>query len=116
LATLTGLERSWPLRLLCALRCPFARVRRANMWAADWSACDLVYLFQRPESMQRAADKAGREMHPAAWLASLEFEIETLRPTQVFTCLDGRPLWLYRLPFEAATALAATPARALPSR
>jgi hypothetical protein len=105
LATLIGLERSWPLRLLCAWRCRFARVRRADMWAADWSACDLVYLFQRPESMQRAAAKAGREMRPTAWLASLEFEIESLTPTQVFACADGRPLWLYRLPFTVRTAV-----------
>jgi SAM-dependent methyltransferase len=100
-ARLIGLERSWLLRALCAARCRFARIRRADMWATDWSACDLVYLFQRPESMQRAADKAAREMRPATWLASLEFEIETLRPARAFTCADGRPLWLYRLPFDA---------------
>jgi hypothetical protein len=100
-ARLIGLERSWPLRVLCAVRCRFARIRRADMWAADWSAHDMVYVFQRPESMQRAADKAAREMRPAAWLASLEFEIESLGPARVFTCADGRPLWLYRLPFDA---------------
>ena len=69
------------------------------MWDADWSPFDLVYVFQRPESMQRAADKAGRELRPGAWLASLEFEIATCRPSRVFNCADGRPLWLYRAPF-----------------
>lgn len=103
-ARLIGLERSWPLRLLCAWRCRYAQVRRADMWTADWSECDLVYLFQRPESMQRAADKAARELRPAAWLASLEFEIVTTRPTRVFTCADGRPLWLYRLPLDSRAA------------
>jgi hypothetical protein len=101
-ARLSGVERSWPLRLLCALRCPFARIRQADMWAADWSACDLVYVFQRPESMQRAADKAARELRSGCWLASLEFEVPSLRAARVFACADGRPLWLYRLPFEAA--------------
>jgi hypothetical protein len=105
LATLAGIERSWPLRLLCAWRCPFASVRRADMWAVDWSACDLVYLFQRPESMQPAADKAARELRPGAWLASLEFEVDSLRSTRVFPCADGRPLWLYRAPFEPAATL-----------
>jgi hypothetical protein len=100
-ARLGGVERSWPLRMLCAWRCPFARLRRADMWACDWSACDLVYLFQRPESMQRAAAKAARELRSGSWLASLEFEIATLRPTQVFACADGRSLWLYRVPFAA---------------
>jgi len=98
---LTGVEWSWPLRLACALRCRFARVRRADMWSADWSAFDLVYLFQRPESMPRAAAKAARELRPGAWLASLEFEVAGWRPTEVFTCADERPLWLYRAPVDA---------------
>jgi hypothetical protein len=102
LARLSGVECSWPLRLFGALRCPFARIRHADMWAADWSACDLVYVFQRPENMQRAADKAARELRSGAWLASLEFEVASLRAARVFACADGRPLWLYRLPFEAA--------------
>jgi hypothetical protein len=94
-ARLSGVEWSRPLRLLSAWRCRFARVRRADMWSVDWSAFDLVYLFQRPESMQRAADKAGREMRPGTWLASLEFEIPSRQPSQVFACADGRRLWLY---------------------
>ena len=94
-ARLSGIERSWPLRLACALRCRFARIGRADMWAADWSACDLVYLFQRPESMQRAADKARREIAAGAWLASLEFEIAALVPERVLAApLAGAALAL----------------------
>jgi hypothetical protein len=104
-ANLGGVERSWPLRLLCAWRCRFAEVRRADMWAVDWSAADLVYVFQRPESMERAAQKAARELHPGAWFASLEFEAGSLRSTRVFSCADGRPLWLYRAPFELAASV-----------
>ncbi len=100
-ARLAGIEWSRPLRFACALRCPDATVRRGDMWSADWSAFDLVYVFQRPESMQHAADKAGREMRPGSWLASLEFEIASQRPAKVFVCTDGRALWLYRLPFAA---------------
>ena len=99
-AAVAGVEWSWPLRFACALRCRFASVRRADMWLADWSTFDLVYVFQRPESMQRAADKAVGELRPGSWLASLEFEIASCRPSRVFTCADGRPLWLYRAPFE----------------
>ena len=97
-ASLHGLEWSWPLRLLCAWRCRFASVRRADIWAADWSGFDLVYVFQRPESMARAAEKALRELRPGAWLASLEFDARDLAPTQVLACADGRRLWLYRVP------------------
>ena len=93
-AALHGLEWSWPLRLACAWRCRFARVSRGDIWSADWSAFDMVYVFQRPESMARAAAKAAREMRPGSWLVSLEFDAPGLAASQ---CLAGaRPVWLYR--------------------
>jgi hypothetical protein len=95
-ARLEGMEWSWPLRWACGLRCRFARVRRADIWAADWSGFDLVYLFQRPESMARAWEKAQRELRPGAWMASLEFEVPGHPPQQTLQCADGRVLWLYR--------------------
>ena len=98
-AHLHGIEWSWPLRIACALRCRFATVRRADIWRADWSGFDLVYLFQRPESLPRAVDKARRELRPGAWLASLEFDAAGLAPTAALTCPDGRRVWLYRAPF-----------------
>jgi SAM-dependent methyltransferase len=100
-AALHGLEWSWPLRVLCAWRCSFASVRRGDIWAADWSGFDMVYVFQRPESMVRAADKAARELRPGAWLASLEFAVPGLVPTQELACDDGRRVWLYRAPLAA---------------
>jgi SAM-dependent methyltransferase len=98
-ARVEGIEWSWPLRMVCAWRCRFARVRRADIWAADWAVYDLVYVFQRPESMPRAAEKAARELKRGAWLASLEFEAPALRPRQILQCADGRRLWLYQAPF-----------------
>lgn len=100
-ARIEGLEWSWPLRMACGWRCRFARVRRADIWTADWSGYGMVYLFQRPESMPRASDKAARELKPGAWLASLEFEARALEPDHVLRCPDGRPVWLYRAPFTA---------------
>ncbi len=99
-ARIDGLEWSWPLRLGCAWRCRFARVRRADIWAANWSGYGMVYLFQRPESMARASEKAARELKPGAWLASLEFEATALEPHHVLRCPDGRPVWLYQAPFR----------------
>lgn len=101
-ARLEGLEWSWPLRSACAWRCRFAHVQRADIWAADWSTYDMVYLFQRPESMPRAMEKAAREMRHGAWLASLEFEAPALKPKQVLQCADGRRVWLYQAPFQRA--------------
>ncbi|MDO8774479.1 MAG: class I SAM-dependent methyltransferase [Burkholderiaceae bacterium] len=103
-AQLHGLEWSWPLRGVCALRCPWARIRQGDIWRADWRPYALVYLFQRPESMPRAVDKARAELQPGSWLVSLEFEAASLTPQATLRCADGRPVWLYRAPFQARQA------------
>ena len=100
-AALEGIEWSWPLWLAGAARCRFARIRRGDLWSADWSRFALIYLFQRPESMARAAAKAAHELNPGAWLASLEFEVASLQPQLVLDGGDGRRVWLYRAPFRA---------------
>ena len=103
-AQIHGWEWSWPLALLCALRCRLrghgAHVRRADIWARDWSGCDMVYLFQRPESMPRAVEKAAAELRPGAWLVSLEFEARDLKPQARLETVQGKPVWLYRAPLR----------------
>ena len=99
-ASLHGIEWSWPLRALTAVLCPWARIRQGDMWRADWSAHDMVYLFQRPETMPRAVEKASAELRPGSWLASLEFPAKELQPTAVLQNGDGKPVWLYRAPFQ----------------
>lgn len=101
-AQIHGLEWSWPLTLLCRLRCRFARVRRADIWATDWSSHDMVYLFQRPESMPRALEKAAAELRPGAWLVSLEFPATGWRHQARLETVPGKPVWLYRAPFKRA--------------
>jgi len=105
-ARLVGIEWSLGLWALCAWRCRWADVRRADLWAADWGGYDLVYLFQRPETLPRALVKARREMRPGSWLASLDFRHPDLAPTAVLQAPGRRALWLYRL----GTAPAARPA------
>ncbi|WP_246312462.1 class I SAM-dependent methyltransferase [Pseudaquabacterium terrae] len=95
-AQIEGIEFSRPLALVARRRCGFARITRGDMWRQDWSGFDLVYLFQRPESMARAAEKAGRELRPDAWLASLEFEVPGVQPSAVLRSVAGKPVWLYR--------------------
>lgn len=97
-AHLHGVERSWPLVWWCRLTCRIATVRQGDMWAEGWARYDMVYLFQRPETMPRAWAKAAQELRPGAWLASLEFEVPGQAPTQRWTCPDGRTLWLYQMP------------------
>jgi len=97
LAELHGLEWSRPLRLLCAWRCPWAQVDQGDIWRADWSGYQLVYLFQRPESMARALAKARAELQPGAWLVSLEFAVDGVPPTGRLEGAQGRPVWLYQM-------------------
>jgi hypothetical protein len=100
LAELHGIEWSRPLRWLCARRCPWAQVERGDIWKADWSGYDLVYLFQRPESMPRAIEKAKAELKPGAWLVSLEFEAVGLVPAGKLDGVHGKPVWVYRTPVQ----------------
>jgi len=101
-ALIHGIEWSWLWRMVAAIRCPWARVCQGDMWAQSWAAFDLVYLFQRPETMPRAVDKALREMRPGCWLVSLEFEARDAKgrswtPLARLQTGGGRPIWVYRI-------------------
>lgn len=103
-ARLEGVEWSAPLAALARRRCGDAEVERGDMWGRSWAGCDLVYLFQRPESMARAWDKARAELREGAFVASLEFAVPGVKP---HARLDAghRPLWIYRLaPNSRSTA------------
>lgn len=94
-AHLEGIERSRLLQMLCAWRCPWAYVRRGDLWAADWASYALVYLFQRPESMARALAKAQAEMEAGTWLVSLEFAVPEVAPDAILQLPGDRTVWLY---------------------
>lgn len=96
-ARLDGVEWSWPLVLAARLRCPWARVRRGDLWAGGWQDFDLVYLFQRPESMGRAWTKACMEMRPGTWLVSLEFVVPGVAPTLSRHEPGGREVHAWRI-------------------
>ena len=96
-ARIAGVEWSWPLALATRLACPWADVSRGDMWRGSWAAYDLVYLFQRPESMARALAKADAEMRPGSWLVSLEFEAVGRSAHAVMRLPGGRPVWIYRV-------------------
>lgn len=79
-AQIEGVEASRLLAWVARWRCRgWARVRRADLWADDWSVFDLVYLFQRPESMPAALDKARAQLRAGAWLLSLDFPLPGVR-------------------------------------
>lgn len=110
--SIEGLEWSWPIWLACGLRCPWAEVRHGDLWKESWADYDLVYLFQRPETMHRAVEKARRELRPGAYLVSLDFEATELRPTAVLHGEHGRVVWVYRPSVEAPTRRLGRPGQA----
>lgn len=100
-ARMCGIEFSWPLRFVAALRCPWARIWHGDIWQADWSSYDLVYVFQRPETMPHAVAKACEHLKPGAWLVSLEFEAKHLLASAQYCAPGGKMVWLYRAPLVA---------------
>jgi len=83
----------------CWWRCCCTRVRQGDVWRVNQALYQLVYLFQRPESMDRAVEKAAAELQPGAWLVSLEFPAEDLVPNAALQD-RGRPVWAYQVPFQ----------------
>lgn len=110
-AELHGVEWSPLLAAWTRLRCPWARVTRQDLWAQGWHGFDLVYAFQRPESMSRLWAKACADLAPGAWLVSLEFEVPGLAPTARLQRPGQRPVWIYRTPGEAGGSTAAQACR-----
>lgn len=95
-----GLEWSWALRLVCGLRCRWARVRQGDLWFSSWREYDIVYMFQRPESMPRAQIKV-LSMRSGSWFISLNFPLpSSAEPTHTVFLPDGRPLYAYRVPIS----------------
>jgi hypothetical protein len=93
-----GVECSRALAWLAARRDRRAHIHCGDMWARSWAAADLVYLFQRPESMPRAAAKALAELRPGAWLVSLEFPVpHWTAAARLEGGPAGRPVWVYRI-------------------
>jgi hypothetical protein len=110
-AALQGVESSRLLARGAAWRCPGAEIVRGDMWARSWAGFDLVYLFQRPESMTRAWDKACREMSGPAWLVSLEFAVPGVAHRACLQEPGRRPLWIYAVDAPKQHSIVGRPGR-----
>lgn len=95
-ARVEGVEWSRPIAWLARWRARGAVVRRGDLWADDWAAFALVYVFQRPESMPRLWAKACAELAEGAWLVSLDFAVPGVEPVANWQLGNGRFVWLYR--------------------
>jgi len=95
-ARVEGVEWSRPLAWAARLRARGAVVRQGDLWADDWAAFALVYVFQRPESMPRVWAKACAELAADAWLVSLDFAVPDVAPVASWQLPGGQFVWLYR--------------------
>jgi hypothetical protein len=89
-AHLEGLEKSWVLAHPVRMALPLCPGAPRDIWKEDWSAYSMVYMFQRPESMGPAVEKARRELLKGSWLVSLEFEAPLLTPFAVLRNQGGQ--------------------------
>ena len=103
-----GVEASFMLVGMAWLRCPWSKIWQGDIWTEPWMRYGLVYLFQRPETMSRAVDKASRELIPGALMVSLEFAAIDLEPYAVLAKGTARPVWIYRQPFIYAKPAVST--------
>ncbi|MEL4178599.1 class I SAM-dependent methyltransferase [Roseateles sp. PN1] len=97
-AHLSGVEWSGLLALLARLLCPWAEIQRGDMWSQSWQGFQMIYVFQRPESMPRVWAKAVAELAPGAYLVSLDFAVAGEAPLAQVDLPRGHCLWLYRRP------------------
>nr|WP_295075829.1 methyltransferase domain-containing protein [uncultured Roseateles sp.] len=97
-ARLFGVEWSALLAFLVRILCPWADIQRGDMWRQPWQDFQMIYVFQRPESMPRVWAKAVAELAPGAYLVSLDFAVPDVAPLAQLDLPRGHCLWLYRSP------------------
>lgn len=100
LAQYTGIEKSRLLAAWCRLRCPWATVLTEDMWQHIWAPYTMVFVFQRPESMERVWRKACAELAPGAWLVSLDFAVSQADAYAQIELHDGKIVWVYEIPLQ----------------
>ncbi|MBH9552760.1 class I SAM-dependent methyltransferase [Inhella gelatinilytica] len=107
-AGLRALRREWPqlvwsgteasalLAQWTRWRCPWATIRCGDLWLDDWRSETLVYVFLRPESMEKVREKARAELQPGACLLSLDFPLPDVKPSASWPAGGRHRLYLYR--------------------
>jgi hypothetical protein len=71
------------------------QIYRRDIWSADITEADLVYVFLSPEPMPMVHDKARREMKPGSLLVSNSFAIPGLDADEIWDLSDRRKTRLY---------------------
>jgi hypothetical protein len=107
-AHIVGVEVSRLLAFIARLRCRWLwrktlggeqsapwQIIVTDLWRHDWRDYELVYVFQRPETMIKVQHKAQQELRSGAWLVSLSFPLPNRQPQHTFQ--SGRyTIWCYQ--------------------
>lgn len=98
-----GVEYSPLLALLSNAWCRWrgeGQVSQGDMWQAELSQVDMVYVFLSPVPMTRLWQKACAEMKSGSLLVSNSFAIEGVDPLEVWELSDKRQtqLFIYQIP------------------
>lgn len=92
-----GVERSWLLGLVCRLWRPWSTVYLGDMWKIKWNDYDLIYLFQRPDTMNQAIQKAQEDLKDGAWVVSFEFPASGYPHFAKIVSESGKIIWIYKM-------------------
>ncbi len=76
----------------------WAQVRQGDVLRADGSKYDMIYQFQRPDSMPRAVAQASAKLRSGTYLMSLEFEAQAMAPLGVLRTVANKHEWAYHMP------------------
>ncbi len=97
-----GIERAWPLFLICSARKNFyslkgaARFEFGNLFKKDLSGADVIYIFGMPgKVMQKLKPKMEKELKKGTKIISYVFPVEGWKESGVDK-INGRPsIYLY---------------------
>ncbi len=90
-----GVENSIFFYLFTKLKYHKATIIFDNMWDVHLSNFNVLYVFQRPETMTEIWEKAKKEMPPNSFVISLSFPIENVKPIHTKE-LEKHTLFIYQ--------------------
>lgn len=76
------------------------RLHARDLWRADLTHADIVYVFLSPIAMERVWLRACAEMRPGSYLISRSFGIPGVPPTQTLAAGEAS-LYIWRIPERA---------------
>lgn len=96
----------WLVSVLLSKLTGRGRILRQDIWTADISGEDMVYVFLSPEPMPALYRKAAREMKAGSLLVSNSFAVPDVEADEVWELPDRRrtKLYLYEMKGGAAPA------------